>query len=614
MRRVKLFSLTIVLIIFSQISFAQDNLEKRIRNVESGLLPPVIVKGIDTWNIYDRMEHYKIPGVSIAVIKDFKVEWAKGYGVMDVETKEPVNEKTLFQAASISKPVAAAAALHIVEKGILSLDSDINQYLKSWKLPDNKFTENKKVTLKNLLSHTGGLTVHGFRGYEVDEEIPGIIEILNGEEPANSGAIRVNIEPGKRYRYSGGGFTIMQLMLTDLLKKPFPEILKETVLNPTGMESSTYEQPLPSKKVKFAAAGHRSGGIPVAGKRHTYPEMAAAGLWTTPADLAKFLIEIQKSLMGESNKVLSEKMTGAFLTPFISQSYGLGIAVSKMGDDIYFSHGGANEGFRCYMIANRDKGYGAVVMTNSDDGGRIYLEILRSIAKEYSWEGYLGKEYELAEPDITLLEKVKGRYLSNSDEVITISAEEENLFIRLTLNEKIKLYPVAPDTFVILESAEIVSFKEKQGQKIESIILKRGNRKREFKKITDNFKVPAELLLEGKLEEAAAAYKELKKKSKYDRNVREDRLNNLGYRFLNENKFDMALTVFKLNTELYPESANCYDSYAECFEKMGDNKNALKYYKKALKIMEEYPETNKNYSANAAAGVRVRIENLERKN
>src|SRR5918997_689871 len=243
---------------------AQETAEARRARVERGLVPPVLLKGGPAWSIEERLRQHKIPGASVAVIKDFKVEWARGYGVKDAETREPVTERTLFQAGSISKPVSAMAALKKVEQGRLSLDEDVNRKLVSWKLPDNEFTSKKKVTLANLLSHTAGLTVHGFPGYAAGEKLPTVPQVLDGAPPANTAPVRVDLEPGTRFRYSGGGTTVAQLLLTDTERKPFPDIARETVLAPLGMTDSTYEQPLPAGRARHAATGHRADGKPVA--------------------------------------------------------------------------------------------------------------------------------------------------------------------------------------------------------------------------------------------------------------------------------------------------------------------------------------------------------------
>lgn len=336
--------------------------------------------------IEEAMVEYFVPGVSIAVIIDFKLDWTRGFGETDIETRDPVTERTLFQAASISKPVAAMAALKFVQDGKIGLDDNINISLESWKIPDNRYTANKKVTLKNILSHTAGLTVSGFRGYKTSENKPDIIQILNGENPSNSGAIRVDIEPGTEYRYSGGGYTVMQQALVELMQKPFPKIMRETVLSKLDMDYSTYDQPLPESLLKFASSGHGRTGDPIEEKIHIYPEMAAAGLWTTPSDLARFAIEIQKSLKGKSNKVLSQETAQQMITPYISEDYGLGLQITKRDGKSYFGHGGSNAGFKCLMIASVDEGVGVVIMTNGDLGNQLYRDILEKIEEVYNWK------------------------------------------------------------------------------------------------------------------------------------------------------------------------------------------------------------------------------------
>ena len=232
--------------------------DARIARVENGLQTAVVIKGDPAGNILDRMKHYGIPGVSIAVFDKDRVVWAKGYGVMDVDTKEPVTDKTLFVAGSISKPVAAMGALKLVEEGKIGLDDNINAALTTWKLPENELTAEHPVTLRQLLSHSGGTTVHGFRGYAEGEPVPSITDILDGK--GNSPAVRVDLEPGKQMRYSGGGVTVMQLALTDVEKAPFPEILRTKVLEPIGMTSSSYEQTFTPERLKLAASGHNGAG------------------------------------------------------------------------------------------------------------------------------------------------------------------------------------------------------------------------------------------------------------------------------------------------------------------------------------------------------------------
>ena len=341
-------------------------------------------------SLQDLMEKFKVPGLSIAVIDNFQVIWAKGYGVIGTDSKTPVTTKTLFQAGSISKPVTATAALYMVEQGKLSLDENVNDKLKSWKVPDNEFTQTEKVTLRRLMSHTGGLTVHGFPGYEVDAPLPTLVQVLNGEKPANTAPVRVDFIPGTKVRYSGGGVTIEQLLMMDVSGKPFPVLLRETVLDKIGMADSSYEQPLPPTRAAATARGTYGDGKPVHGMWHIYPEMAAAGLWTTPTDLAHFAIEIALSKNGKSNRILSQKMTNEMLTPVLDNA-GLGFFIFK-GNPGWFGHGGADEGFQALLGMSAETGKGAVIMADSDNGISVGALFFRSVVKEYGWNYNFGDE------------------------------------------------------------------------------------------------------------------------------------------------------------------------------------------------------------------------------
>lgn len=379
-------------------------LQERIHRVENGLLPSSSnAKLSSPLRLVDRMAFYKTPGVSVAVINNGKLEWARGYGVLEAHNSSPVTSATLFQACSISKPIAAMAALYLVDQGKLDLDEDLNERLVSWQIPQNEFTKEKRVSLRRLLSHTAGTTVSGLRGYAFDEQVPTLRQILEGVKPANSEPIRIDVVPGTQWRYSGGGFLVLQQLLIDVLHKPFPEIMRQLVLEKLEMKQSTYEQPLPRRLRAQAARGHQPSGEKVKGDWFIYPEMAAGGLWTTPSDLARIIIELQQAKAGRSKRVLSPKMTSEMLSDqvqnfpvaSISERYGrpirnqgLGFRLEGEGRSARFSHHGGNTGYRCFLIAYEDLGQGAIVMTNSDNGFELVQEIIRSIAKEYSWPDY----------------------------------------------------------------------------------------------------------------------------------------------------------------------------------------------------------------------------------
>jgi CubicO group peptidase (beta-lactamase class C family) len=366
------------------VSLRAADTEERIRRVEQGLRPRSAAQGkpIPKWTVAERLQFYKVPSVSIAVVDGGKVAWARGYGLTAAEGGKPVTPETLFQAASISKHVGAMVALHLVDQGKLSLDEDVNLKLRSWKVPENEFTKTEKVTLRRLLNHSAGLTVHGFRGYAEGEPVPTLLQVLDGIPPANSAPIRADVQPGTLWRYSGGGYEVMQQLVMDVAGKLFPQLAREFVLGPLRMTHSTFEQPLPARPLANAATGHRANGAAIKGRWHTYPELTAAGLWTTPSDLARVIIELQTG-----GHVLKPETQREMLTKVLG-NYGLGLGLRDTGGQKSFNHGGSNEGFKCEMFGYLTGGRGAVVMTNGDRGGELAQEIMASIADEYDWVDY----------------------------------------------------------------------------------------------------------------------------------------------------------------------------------------------------------------------------------
>lgn len=351
-----------------------------IARIESGLRPEVALADMPVapLTLLDEMKRLNVPGVSVAVIKDGKVAWTRGYGV--AWTGGPaVTPQTLFQAASLSKPVSSMAALRMVEQGKLDLDAGIDQALTSWTLPKGDGTP----TLRQLLSHTGGMSVSGFPGYAAGKNVPTLQQVLDGAAPANTKAIRVIAAPGSAFRYSGGGYTVVQQAMIDRAGQPFDAILRELVLAPLGMTASTYAQPLPSDLAPNAARPHDEDGKPYPGGAHTYPEQAAAGLWTTPNDLARFASAIQQCAAGATGGVLTPAMTRTMLQP-VKNNYALGLSIQDGGKG--FSHGGSNEGFKAVFYAAVADGSGAVILTNGDNGTDVAAGLMRAIAYEYKWD------------------------------------------------------------------------------------------------------------------------------------------------------------------------------------------------------------------------------------
>jgi len=330
----------------------------------------------------NRMAHYHVPGLSLALIHNGTVGWTQAFGVARVGG-EPVTPETLFQASSISMPVTALAVLRLVELGKLNLDADVSLYLRSWKLPTNRFTEQKKVTLRELLSHTAGVTVHGFGGYAAGKPVPTLVQVLNGESPANSAPVTIDFVPGTKFRYAGGDYAIIQQILIDVTGEPFPELMQEIVLKPLHMIHSTFQQPIPEKLRTLAATPYDEDGNAIEGGPHTYPEMAVAGLWTTPSDLALFALAIQDALAGKPGAIVSSSTAQQMLQRVLG-FYALGFAIAGSGPNRYFSHPGVNAGFVAFLFAY-EKGDGLVLMTNGQNTKALGLEIIDTLATQYGW-------------------------------------------------------------------------------------------------------------------------------------------------------------------------------------------------------------------------------------
>lgn len=404
-----------------------------VKAIEEGLLGPIQIEGetAQTYNIYDRMKHYNVPGISIAVVKDGKIAWAKGYGMANTESGTSVDENTLFQAGSISKPLAALAALKLVQEGKMDLDTDINTYLKGWQVPDNGFTETEKVTLRRLLTHTAGMTVHGFPGYQQKDEFPTIMQVLNGE--GNTDKIELDTLPNAFWRYSGGGYTVMEKAVEDVSGMPLEAYMKEHILGPMGLTNSTYDQPLTEKDHAQASAAYDGNGELYEGLWHNYPEQAAAGLWTTPTDLATYCMAIQAIVAGKTDGVLSPETVNQMLTKH-ENDWGLGPSLEWNGDSLRFQHGGKNAGFTNNMTAFAHKGDAMIVMTNADRGGLLAREIMRAISSYYDWGIMSPRIVEPIELSEEALDQFTGKYrfeeqVNDEDYIVTLILEGKSIIV-----------------------------------------------------------------------------------------------------------------------------------------------------------------------------------------
>jgi CubicO group peptidase (beta-lactamase class C family) len=407
--------------------FARDwseLLDRLDRHAASGLLSP------DTATLPDLMDTYRVPGISIAVGGDDGQVWAEGYGTTGAAEPTPVNLHTAFQACSISKHVAAFGALRLVADGVLDLDTDIHAYLTSWRLPASEGWR-AGVTLRQLLAHTAGLSSNWFRGYGIDEAIPSLVQTLQGIAPANTPPVRSSLLPGSRFRYSGSHYAVLQQLMVDVTGSRFDELMHALVLEPVAMADSSFNQQFPHQRPQQVALGHHVAGTPVPGGWRTIPEMAGAGLWSTPTDLLRLELEIARAASGKS-QLLDQSLVTQMLTPQLPDgTYGLGTEIHDSIDHWRFGHTGLNVGYNCFSFAWPDASAAVSVMTNSDDAREVLASILAAADRQYA------TDIEATPPaDVT------GRYLLQDNYPIDIAAADGRLTLTVPGHPSAILLPL----------------------------------------------------------------------------------------------------------------------------------------------------------------------------
>ena len=571
---------------------ASNELAARIARVENGLVPEVRVAGEPArWSIADRLRAHHTPGVSIAIIHDYQVAWAKAYGFANAATREPMTEATRMQAASISKLVTALAALKEVEAGKLSLDSDVNRSLRSWQLPESALTRATPVTLRQLLSHSAGTNVHGFLGFAPNQPLPTLRELLEGKPPATNAAVRVELAPGKQFAYSGGGLSIVQQLLIDVEGRSFPAILDATVFAPLGLSHSTFEQPAVGAGGPLAA-GHDFDGTPIFGERERHAALAAAGLWTTPRDLAQLLVELQRALQGRSaliSRPLALQMTTPVVTVAPEVQTGLGTFVEQHHSAIYFGHDGLNFGFSAVARASLTRGEGAVIMTNGFAGPGLLLEILRSIAVEYAWEGWLAPPITLVPLAPARLAELAGEYRAGSDRPLTIVVKGRGLETREPFGVPGELLPIAADTFVARADGTRFTFRTRESQR-ELVISAPGDEPTIFARVADNTSSPLSLLAAGRVDEALARYTQLRASQPADPTIAAVRFDELGRELSSRQlDFEAAIRLFSVELALYPQSVQAAAGLADASLRAGHRADAARYFLKAKTLLAHDP-------------------------
>lgn len=389
-----------------------DGVPSRIAAVENGLIAAIINEGTDPagMNLSDRLQHFLVPGVSVAVIHGGRIEWAKGYGVTEAGGTQAVTAFTVFQASSVSKPVSVTGMMLLAQSGLIDINRNVNDYLTSWQLPDNALTVDEKATVRRLMSHTGGTNVSGYAGYPAGSAVPTLLQVLNGAPPADTDPVRVIYKPGSQYSYSGGGMEVLQQMTEDVSRMSFPSYMKTFLLTPLGMNASDFVQPMTGFLAGRAAKGHDMDGTVMPGGWRVYPELVAAGLWTTPADLALLFIEVSRAATADAGVVLTRQTAESILTQQPNSSMGLGFQLVNGRGGLIFNHSGSTIGYKSYATMYRDRGQGVVVMSNGDNGYALNMEIIRAVAKVYGWPDAGVTRVSLAAVPLSVLQTYVGTY------------------------------------------------------------------------------------------------------------------------------------------------------------------------------------------------------------
>ena len=581
------FSIAVLTLSANQ-TFSQSNqLADQIIQVENNLIPFVPVKGFKGWNILDRMKYYKVPGVSVAVIRNYKVAWAKGYGLADTTTKVAVTTETMFSAGSISKFLMAVTALKMVEKKQIALEAPINNYLSSWKIADNDFTRKTPVSLRMLLSHTAGTSQTSYFGFTPNQPLPNLVEILSGTKISESRPVVVNSEPDKEFRYSGGGSMIAQLALMDVSKQSLESLTQAILFDKLDMKNSTFTQPVSAKFAKQSAWAYSSASW-FKGMPYVYPQQAAAGLYSTPTDLAKFFIDVQKSYMGNGT-VLGQAITKQMLTPqqnVSDGSYKEQIAIgpfliqrtdNKDPKGVYFEFTGVNAGFLAFGMASVEGGNGVIIMMNSgDDVNGLGKEIRRAVAKTYDWTNFLPKEIEPISLSENELDKFTGRYKMADDEVLYLRRENNYLVENINDGNNIYCFPIAKDSIVFTDYNVKAFFKTNEQGEVVSL-QNIWQEKPMMKMKADEFS-PSEYLKMKKYDEAKYAFRQMK--------MNEYRITYLAYDLMNKKPMNAnaVKTILELAVEQNPKSSIVYSRWGDYYLKLNDRTSAIKSYETALEL------------------------------
>jgi CubicO group peptidase (beta-lactamase class C family) len=437
--------------------FTASDAQMRKQRVERNLLPRVAFVGeTGPVGIEARMARHKTPALSVAVIRNGELDWSAAWGRLRTDGAQAGCD-SLFQAGSLAKPATVLAAMRMQEQGIVDFDEDIETYLSSWHLPKGRQTDANPVTLRNLFTHTAGITPGGYEGYAQGQPVPTDQQTVRAEAPSNSRKVEVSNAPGTSLVYSGGGYTVVEIALQDRLHQPFERIMRSWLTAPAGMKQADFTEPLPASSHAHTARGHLADGSVVAGGWRNHPEQAAAGLWATASDMAAFLIEIRKGWQGRSTVFARDSIRELLANPIDGHAYGFRLIGD--GDQVFLTHYGGTVGYRAGMTLNLNSGDGAVYLSNSDNGSDLGLEFLGAVSGVYDWPMFRQTLVERAKQPLQVLKSLTGRYKFEGPTVLVVH-ERETLTLVFPNGDRYAMTPIAgaPREFIHPDTAVRASF------------------------------------------------------------------------------------------------------------------------------------------------------------
>jgi len=473
----------IFLLLFSGCDAAKTLTKERIHTAENGLLKSIVFEGEkpERMKLIERMTYYKVPGVSISVIDNFQIEWAKGYGITKTNSQDPVTIFSIFQAASISQAVTAAGTLALAAREEIGLDVNINDYLQSWTIPDNQFTLKDKVTIRKLLSRSSGLVPLEYEGVESIENKPSLLQILRGEKTVNPPVYVANT-PGTKLEYSEACFAILEKLIKDVSGQSFPGFMTEILLTPLKMERSSFADLLTEQLFTDAVFGHNREGFPSEGKGHIYPVTAANGFWTTPSDLAIFTVELMSAALGHSQNIFDSELARSMLSIHIGNQ-GLGFFIADEGDNLHFYIRGKNKGFSSFLVGYPVKGQGVVILANSENGEYLIDEILRAVSEAYNWPHFLPEVKKYLRLDPSVYQLYEGLYEVNPEYQLNVSFEDYYLIIQPTGQKATRFFVENTTTFFSTDPYIRIRFVRDAEGTVTGLVLRQRDFRLEANKI-----------------------------------------------------------------------------------------------------------------------------------